>query len=125
MSDPFSVHPRASEAQQVPGQQAFPETPAPEAKPEPQIAFKSDDAGSDLAGAPEVGIQSASTAPGTRQRASERDKAAQALEVATRRVNSLRDRIAKARGTLAALEADEQSAVKRADYLSQHPALQD
>ena len=122
MSDPFSVHPRAGQpAEQVPGQQAFPETPVYET--EPQLV--PEPAGSDLAGAPEVGIQSAGTAPGSRQRRSERDKAAQALDAAVRKVKSVNERLEKARADVARLEAEANSAAARAEYLSQHPALQD
>lgn len=97
MTDPFNT--------QVPGQQ---ELPMP-----------------DLRAAPEVGITAAQTAPGSRQRRTEADKAQAALEVATRRVNNLRQRIAKEAAMLEALRADEAAAVRAADYLAAHPALQD
>lgn len=108
--DPFAT------VDQMPGQESLPEMPAP-TQPE----------GSDLSGAPEIGVSgpaAAQTEPGTKQRKTEADKAQAVLDRAIARRDALQAKVNRMRATLATVEAQLASQTALCDHQAQHPALQ-
>lgn len=78
-----------------------------------------------LADAPEVGITAAQTAPGSRQRRSERDKAQAELDKANRRVTRLEKSAGEAKAAAERYDVELQAARANVRFLAGHPALAD